>query len=276
MTGFTLIKSNVGGAASTTGMTSAMLNTMLTGTGAPGLEVETVVANREVMVGHMLEGLIEIAGGTSILQIQAVTLDLVVRALIHDDKGGEPHHGLILLAVATAATDITLEPGDAVTLPFKMEIPRHAPLSLGVSTAGLRTHVAVEGAADAGDGDAVRLLPDRWTAAVLDAMETLDFRLAESDVEHVPGDPCPFFQRFRFRPMSLKDVRVECVDLSFTQKDDGVDVAVTVENRGGLFSRAHEEEGSLQVNDQVLAEGPDKVLDLLRDEIARLKGSMVA
>ncbi|WP_416069014.1 sporulation protein [Tistrella mobilis] len=163
-----------------------------------------------------------------------------------------------------------------LALPFAIEIPAHAPLSLGVSTAGLRTRVEVDGAQDGADGDAIRILPDRWTGAVLDAMEHLDFRLAEAEVEHVPGDACPFFQTFVFRPMSLRDLRVECIDLAFRPRDHGVHVDIVVDNRGSLFTAARESRVGLDIDDELLDMGTDAVAGLLREEIDRLKGPIVA
>ncbi|WP_372022583.1 sporulation protein (plasmid) [Tistrella mobilis] len=263
-----------------------MIKTMLGAAGTPGLAVETVPALREVRVGEVLDGVVEIEGGVAALHIARVTLDLVVRALIHPDprradgtedgERPEPHHGLIMIAAETIATDLTLDPGQLLALPFAIEIPAHAPLSLGVSTAGLRTRVEVNGAQDGADGDAIRILPDRWTGAVLDAMEHLDFRLAEAEVEHVPGDPCPFFQTFVFRPMSLRDLRVECVDIAFRPRDHGVHVDLVVDNRGSLFTAAREGRVGLDIDDELLDMGANAVADLLREEIDRLKGPIVA
>lgn len=268
-----------------------MIKTMLGAAGTPALAVETVPALREVRVGEVLDGVVEIEGGVAALHIARVTLDLVIRALIHPDPrrqpkaegeagegedAPEPHHGLIMIAAETIATDLTLDPGQMLALPFAIEIPAHAPLSLGVSTAGLRTRVEVDGAQDGADGDAIRILPDRWTGAVLDAMEHLDFRLAEAEVEHVPGEACPFFQTFVFRPMSLRDVRVECVGIAFQPRDHGVHVDLVVDNRGSLFTAAREGRVGLDIDDELLDMGADAVADLLREEIDRLKGPIVA
>lgn len=270
-----------------------MIKTMLGAAGTSGLAVETVPALREVRVGEVLDGVVEIEGGIAPLHIARVTLDLVVRALIHPDPrrppddvdaAGEgeaapapaPHHGLIMIAAETIATDLALDAGQALALPFAIEIPAHAPLSLGLSTAGLRTRVEVDGAQDGADGDAVRILPDRWTGAVLDAMEHLDFRLAEAEIRHIPGDACPFFQSFVFRPMSLRDLRVECVDLAFRPRDHGVHVDMEVDNRGSLFTAAREGRVGFDIDDELLQMGADAVAGLLREEIDRLKGPIMA
>ena len=96
-----------------------MIKTMLGAAGTPALAVETVPALREVRVGEVLDGVVEIEGGVAALHIARVTLDLVVRALIHPDPrrqpkaegeagegehAPEPHHGLIMIAAETIAT----------------------------------------------------------------------------------------------------------------------------------------------------------------------------
>jgi sporulation-control protein len=71
-------------------------------------------------------------------------------------------------------------------------------------------------------------------------------------VEHQPRRAQPFVQEFDFRPRSSRDWGIEEVEIAFEPVPGGVEVLVTVDNRGGLFLPGRERTARLRVLDASL------------------------
>ena len=71
-------------------------------------------------------------------------------------------------------------------------------------------------------------------------------------VEHNPRRNFPFVQEFDFRPTSVRDFGVEEVEVSFRPVGRGVEVALTVDRRGGFFKMGGERTARFQVSERDL------------------------
>ena len=156
-----------------------------------------------------------------------------------------------------------MEPGQSRVIPFAIRLPPGTPLSVGGASTALRTRLDVAGAVDPRDADPVRVRPSRAMAAVLRGMEEAGFRLVEVEVEHRPRGAQPFVQEFDFRPRSARDWGIEEVEIAFGPMAGGVEVLLTVNNRGGLFLPGRERSARFHVTD-AMADRTDMAAELRR------------
>lgn len=213
-----------------------MFKNVLASIGIGGMKVDTLVDQPQVEAGGVLNGIVTIKGGDVPQRIDAIALELVTRCIV-EARNDQKVYAEIQVAVAHAAADIEVAPGESLDLPFQMDVPVHAPLSLGQTKTTLRTRLDVPKAVDPRDSDAVRVMPNAAMRSVFKGMEHAGFRLAEVEVEHSPRARVPFIQEFDFKPVGLGDWRVEEVEIAFRPTGtDALDVLVTVDRRGGLFS----------------------------------------
>ncbi|WP_404384708.1 sporulation protein [Caenispirillum salinarum] len=213
-----------------------MLKNVLASIGIGGMKVDTLVDQPEIEAGGRLSGVVTIKGGDVPQRIDAIVLELMTRCIV-EARNDQKVHAEIEVAAARAAADIEVAPKQELELPFDMDVPVFAPLSVGPTKTALRTRLDVPQAIDPRDSDAVRILPNAAMRSVFQGMEMAGFRIAEVEVEHNPRHAPPFTQEFDFKPSSVRDWGVEEVEIAFRPgAGGGMDVLVTVDRRGGLFS----------------------------------------
>ena len=222
-----------------------MIKNILSSIGIGGASLDTVLDDPDVVAGEALSGEVRVKGGTTEQDIRGVALELVTRCLA-ETRGDEKVYAEIVVASARLDPG-PVGPGEARTLPFRIEVPASAPLTVGTTSTVLRTRLDVARAIDPRDSDRVRILPNETMAAVFEGMERAGFRLVETEVEYNPRRSDPFVQEFDFRPRSSRDFGIEEVEISFTPIQGGVEVALTVDNRGGLFMPGRERTARFRV-----------------------------
>lgn len=238
-----------------------MFKSILRSLGIGGASVETVLDRPEVAVGGRLTGEVRITGGDSEQDIRGVVLEIVTRCRV-ETRGDEKVYAEISLGEARLDPGV-IGPRATKTLPFQIVLPASTPLTVGSTSTVLRTRLDVAGAVDPKDADPVRVLPNRAMSAVLHGMERAGFRLVETEVEHNPRRANPFVQEFDFRPRSSRDWGIEEVEISFSPTQDGVEVSLTVDNRGGFFTLERERTARFRVS-EAEADGIDMAAELRR------------
>ena len=234
-----------------------MLGKLMRTLGVGGATIDTVLESDEVVVGGTLRGEVRVKGGASDQDIRGVTIEIVTRCLV-ETRSDNKVHAEILLASGTIDLG-RVGAGEELTAPLEVDIDPAAPISIGSTTSFVRTRLNLAGAVDPTDKDPIRLLPTPAMLAVIDGLEQAGFALAETEVEHNPRRVNPFVQEFDFRPRGFNDYGVEEVEISFQPIRGGVEVLLTVDNRGGFFTMGRERSTRFQVSDTDL---PDMAAQL--------------
>ena len=224
-----------------------MFKSILRSLGVGGATVETVITDPEVEVGGEVAGEIRITGGSHDQDIRGVVLEIVTRARV-ETRGDEKVYAEIALGEATLNPG-RIEAQATVVLPFRIRLPASAPITMGSTQTLLKTRLDVAGAVDPRDTDPIRVLPNAAMYAVFDGMERAGFRLVETEVEYNPRRANPFVQEFDFRPRSARDYGIEEVEISFMLVPGGVEVSLTVDNRGGFFTMGRERTARFRVTE---------------------------
>lgn len=240
-----------------------MLKGLLASIGIGGTKVDTVVENPHVEAGGALEGTVQIRGGDVPQQIDAIHLEVVTKCWI---ESGDEKVPTEVVVAAAEAPGVQVEPGASHDVPFAIEVPAFAPLSVGSTRSALRTRLDVPAAIDPRDEDALVVAPNAAMRSVIEGVTQAGFQLAEAEVEHTPRREIPFVQELDFRPTSLGDWGIEEVEIAFRPLGGGaLEVLLTVDKRGGLFSRG----GEAKHRFRVPAEGasPGEIASAIRDAL---------
>ncbi|MFY1649939.1 sporulation protein [Solwaraspora sp. WMMB762] len=224
------------------------------GIGAPS--VDTVLQNPNARPGLALTGQVNITGGSHDVQLDQITVSLVTRVEV--EAGGEDHNALAEFHRFPVSGGIHLREGQQLSLPFQFPVPWETPVTdlygqrLHGMTMGLRTEVAIPGAIDRGDLDAVHIYPLPLQERILEAFARLGFAFKGADLEYgrLHGVPqtLPFYQEIEYYAAPQYAGGINEVELTFVASEYGIDVVLEFDKRGGLFRPGHDSYGRYRVS----------------------------
>ncbi|NYI03646.1 sporulation protein [Allostreptomyces psammosilenae] len=156
------------------------------GVNAPS--VETVLTTGDVRPGDTVTGHVTVQGGGADVDIEHLTLELVVRA---EERESDEHAWQNPYPVTSQRWDgpLRLEAGGTRTHEFALELPWETPLThsngrrVPGARAAVRTTLAIDNAVDRGDLDELAVHPLPLQQRLLDAYAELGFRLSEAEVK---------------------------------------------------------------------------------------------
>ncbi|MFU8875700.1 sporulation protein [Micromonospora sp. SL4-19] len=224
---------------------------MLGAFGVGGPSVDTVLSNTNTRPGLTLGGHVNLVGGSHDVDIDHITVGLVTR--VETAGAGEEYDAFVEFHRVPVAGGLHLREGQHLSLPVQIAVPWETPVTsvygqhLHGMTMGLRTEVAIRGAVDKGDLDAVHVHPLPVQERILDAFGRLGFQFKGADLErgHVAGlhQSLPFYQEIEYFPAPQYAHGINEVELTFVANEHGVDVVLEFDKRGGLFTGGHDSYG---------------------------------
>ncbi|MDT0302997.1 sporulation protein [Streptomonospora wellingtoniae] len=221
---------------------------ILAAIGIGGPSIDTVVTQAQARPGRQLEGHIDLAGGEVDADIDEIAVSLAARVQVEiGDSEGEVTREFSRVVVSGA---FRLGAGENRRIPFTYPVSLQSPLTdagggpLPRATLGLSTDVVIGGQPDKGDLDPVRIHPLPAQDRVLEAAHRLGFRLAKTDIEQgrLAGtrQEFPMYQELEFKAAPQFRGRMNEMELSFVADEQGVDVVIEVDKRGGLFTESQD------------------------------------
>ena len=209
--------------------------------------VDTVLPSTELTQGESVDARVEMHGGSTAQDVDAIYFALKTR--YRDDDG----YSTTTLSRERVTDPFTLDPEEERTVDVSFEVPRETPVTVGNgearSAAGSRTAFGdvevwldtgldVKGALDPDDHDHVQVRPGPYLGALFDGMDRLGFALHTSSCEATGGVfSTRFAQEFEFRPRSGPFAgSFDELEVVATPAEDGLDVLLEVDRRGGLLS----------------------------------------
>jgi sporulation-control protein len=224
--------------------------------GVGGPSVDTVLANSNTRPGLTLDGQIHILGGDHDVKIDQVSLGLVTRVEV--ESGDANYDSTVEFHRIAVAGAFPLAKGERKEIPFRFPVPWEAPVTdvygqrLRGMTMGLRTELAVARAVDKGDLDPVQVHPLPAQERILDAFNRLGFRFKSADLERgrIRGvnQQLPFYQEIEFFPPPQHAGGINEVELTFVADQEGVEVILEFDKRGGFLSSGQDAYGRFRVD----------------------------
>ncbi|MFJ1706726.1 sporulation protein [Kitasatospora sp. NPDC088346] len=225
--------------------------------GVGGPTVDTVLSTPVVQPGGLIEGRVNLVGGTQDAEITGITLTLVARVEIEHEEGEST--GLSPFARFAVSAPFRLAVGEQRSVPFSVRAPHETPITsfagwqLPGMAVGLRTEVEISGARDKGDADPLGVAPLPVQQRVLDAFTGLGFRLRSADLEagHIrdSGQRLPFYQEIEFTAAPQYAHLCSAVELTFVASETGTEVVLEFDKRAGDVIHQHRLENAAAEQD---------------------------
>jgi len=257
----------------------SVFDKMLASVGIGSAKVDTLLHSTTVRVGEILEGEVNIKGGSTEQQIDSIYLHLMTRYSKEvNDKTTFVHFSLAELEVSRP---FTIRPGQQVDVPVSLRVPLSTPVTMGRVPVWLKTGLNIDYALDPKDTDQLEVLPHPHVEQVLGAVAHMGFRPKATTCEHDVRlrREVPFVQEFEFHPSPSYSGGIRELELVFFPRPTGVEVLVEVDRRGrglgGLLARAmdlDERHRRLDFTQEQLGRGRDYLVQQLSSTLALMAG----
>ncbi|SFF15870.1 sporulation-control protein [Actinacidiphila alni] len=233
---------------------------MLASLGAGGASVETELHQADVTPGGVVHGSVRIQGGSVDQRIQGLTVGLQARVEVDrkDAQGNETeYHQNIEFHTQRIGGEFVVQPGAVHDVPFSLEVPWEAPVTMFMGRqltgmhVGVTTELQIARAVDKGDLDPVNIHPLPAQDALLEAFGRLGFAFRSADLEkgtlRQTRQRLPFYQEIEFKvPQQYKGLSE--VEVTFVADGREMDVVLEMDKKPGLFSTGSDTHRSFTMN----------------------------
>jgi sporulation-control protein len=215
--------------------------------GVGAATVETTLTNGEYAPGDTINGIVNVTGGSVEQKIEDIDLHLLTQYIV--EKDDKKYYQTVKLGSYRVANGFTVSPKEKRQFTFSFTLPLDTPVTFGKTKVWVNTDVDIEMGVDAQDNDYIKVRPHPFTAAVLNAVEQIGFRLYQSDCEYAPRFQrrLPFVQEFEFVPATNSQYRsrLDEVEVICHPSNDGVEVYIQIDRKAkGIFGFLEEKMGT--------------------------------
>lgn len=203
---------------------------VLSSIGVGSATVDTVLPRERLHPGEVVQVSVELHGGDATQEIDAIYFALKTRV----EGNGEVEERT--LAEPVVDDPIALEPGEERSIPVKLRVPYHAPISRGNVDVWLETGLDIDWAKDPRDEDRIEVVPGPIEGALLDAIDDLGFAFRYSELVDTPYlDDRPFAQEMDFRPTTDEfATELDELEVTFMPREDDLRVFVEFDQRDAV------------------------------------------
>lgn len=222
-----------------------MFQRFLASVGIGAAKVDTVLQRDEWSVGEEVKGTVHIAGGAVEQNIDSIYLTLsTTYTRESDDRKVSVTHDLTKIRLTDP---IMIKPGEKREVPFSFVLPVETPLTFGLKKVWIRTGLDIKHSMDPSDTDYIQVLPGTLMSGVMQAVQSLGFRLRQAECEELPyrlRGSVPFAQELEFLPVSGPFYRKldELELLVFPRSLNELEIVMEIDRKArglaGLFSEA--------------------------------------
>lgn len=218
-----------------------MFKKLLASVGVGAAKVDTQLEKDQFIPGETVNGKVVIQGGDVEQSIDSIHIFLMTEAIreVDDKKVKEK----VALQKYPIASQESIMGGESKEIPFTIQLPYHAPASLGRLPIWFETGIDIPLALDPEDRDPIKIAPHPYIETVLQALESnLGFQLRKVEMEY--SKHYGYVQEFEFNPGREYRSYLDELEVIFFLHEDHVDVMLEVDRRarglGGLFAEALE------------------------------------
>ena len=221
-----------------------MFQKILASVGIGNAKVDTKLTRSIYTAGDVVEGVVEIRGGNTAQQIDAIYVTVYTSYIKEvDDKKVQDEAAVARYEVGTG---FTINDNELKEIPFRFNLPYSTPMSVGKTKVWIQTELDIKMAVDPNDRDYIEVRPTSLAAEIIYATKQLGFRQRSAECEKAPFSlraPHPFVQEFEFSPTGQYRNYLDELEIIFVnQSASGVDLLIQVDRKvrglGSLFSEA--------------------------------------
>ncbi|MGC5012861.1 sporulation protein [Streptosporangium sp. DT93] len=207
-----------------------------------GVEVDTVLQNSHVRPGEVLRGQVNFRGGGSDYKVEGIFIDFT--AVVEVESGDNEYKSTYSFLRQQITGSFQLAAGAPQSAPFEIQVPWETPISavaghpLRGMQLGVSTELALAGALDKGDLDALFVNPLPAQDHVLGALSNLGFGFKKADLERgtLQGSRMPFFQEIEYYAGPEYRRHFNELELTFIAGPQAMDIILEADKRGSFGS----------------------------------------
>jgi sporulation-control protein len=184
----------------------SMFNKVIASIGIGSATVDTKLKSAYIQQGEILEGIIEVKGGSTEQRIETINLKLMTMF---------GHEGSDRLSPATVEDQqlnepFTISKGERKTIPFSFQVPLDTPITMidpetqkNVPPVWIDTAIDIRNAVDPKDRDFVSVDPTTVHENIIDAIKVIGFKFQQMESQNTPSwikTNRPFVQQYEFIP----------------------------------------------------------------------------
>lgn len=254
----------------------SLFNKVLASVGIGAATVDTKLHKSSYTINEKVTGVVEIVGGNTEQQIDAIYLTLYANFIREvDDKKINDQAALQNIKINEP---FTIQANEKREIPFSFDLPSIIPVTTGNSRVWVHTGLDIKNAIDPSDKDFLDIQPTRLASAVLSAVQNLGFRLRKVDTEQAPSylrNRTKIVQEFEFTATNNTYRRyLDELEIVFLQQSErSVEILIQVDRRarglGGFLSETFNMDESfirltLFENDNIQAKLADAIESKMR------------
>jgi sporulation-control protein len=256
----------------------SLFNRMMASVGIGAAKVDTLLERTSYSPGDEVRGVVRIYGGSVDQQIEGIDLSIMTYYIkeVNDSKLKQN----VELGKVRVSPPVTVRAGENREIGFSFYLAPNTPLSIGRSPVWIKTSADIRSSVDPTDNDYIEVVPTQPMHMVLQAIESLGFKLREAETVYAPriGDSSPFVQEFEWVPYGgAYRGQLDEVELVFLRnRGSELELLLQIDRRAknlfGLFAEALDTDESfvkVVVKEADFAQGPQYVASLLNNVISR-------
>jgi len=184
----------------------SIFNKIIASVGVGSAKVDTKIEKNYFMQGEVLDGVVEIVGGTTDQEIDSIILNLMT-LYGHDDSDRLTNTAVYSHKVTEG---FTISKGERKEIPFSFRIPLDTPITMrhprthkNVPPVWIDTDLNIKNAVDSSDKDYISIEPTEVHEKIVDAVKANGFKFRQMENQKVPYGikiNRPFIQQFEFVP----------------------------------------------------------------------------
>jgi len=210
---------------------------MLASVGIGSAKVDTVLEKAAYYPGEVVRGAVRIQGGSVEQRLDGIELS-VMTTYLQELNDSKIYKNAEISSVRVSQPQ-TIAPQEYKEIPFSFELPGITPLTVGRAPVWIKTRADIQSAVDPSDEDRIQVMPNAYQRTVLEAVESIGFRLREAELVHAPRlrTPLPFVQEFEYVPIGGRyRGKLDEVELVFLSvRPDGVDLLLQIDRKARGF-----------------------------------------
>ncbi|MDF2837968.1 MAG: SpoOM family protein [Paenibacillus sp.] len=256
----------------------SLFNRMMASVGIGAAKVDTLLERTSYSPGEEVRGVVRIYGGSVEQQIEGIDLSIMTYYIkeVNDSKMQQN----VELGKVRVSPPITMRANENREIGFSFYLAPNTPLSIGRTPVWIKTTADIRSAVDPTDNDRIEVTPTPAMNVVLQAIESLGFKLREAETVYAPrlGDSSPFVQEFEWVPYSgAYRGRLDELELVFLRnRGNELELLLQIDRRAtnvfGMFAEAMDMDETfvkVVVRDSDLMQGAPYVASLINNVIAR-------
>ncbi|MFC4766671.1 sporulation protein [Effusibacillus consociatus] len=213
--------------------------------GIGSAQVNAHLEKTAYQVGEEVRGVATVEGGNADQQIDNIYMYVMTQYSKEENDRKVKLNGVVGKFLVSAP--FSLKAGETKEIPFAFVLPYETPVTQGRIPVWIETGLDIPSAVDPKDTDVVQVLPSTLQTVVLDAVNSLGFRLRKTDCEYSRvRHSHPFVQEFEFVPAGGPfRGHLDELEVVFLSGDaDAVEVLLQVDKKArGLFGGLQESLG---------------------------------